>query len=318
MILAAALLLGAVVVGWWGPHVLGRLIGPLGPTTAIACWPAAMAGTTVSALAGGLLLVLPGHGPAGTITHALHHCWSAVGHSSLPELDPAVATLSLAVAAIVLVRIATSAIRTARYRGAMRRPHLAALRILRPPDNGTIPMLWIDHERPMAYSLGGRDGLIVATRSLEDRLSQDELRAVLAHERAHLHGRHHQLVTIADTVAKALGFVPLMRHAPGVLRLQVELAADRAAVQECGLDAVRSALLTLTAQSTPPGTLAMASGDTAVRLRNLGRTGTWPRALRRVVAAFAAVLAVALPTLTAFALLSVVGFLACPLLPSAG
>lgn len=318
MILATALLLGAVVVGWWGPRVLGGLIGGLGPTTAIVCWPAAMAGITVSALAGVLLLVLPGHGPAGAITHVLHHCLSAVGHTNLPGLDPAVAALSLAVAATVLVRIAASAARTARRQDAMRRPHLTALRILRPASNGTIPTLWIDHERPMAYSLGGRDRLIVATRSLVDRLSPEQLRAVLAHERAHLRGRHHQLVAVADTIAKALGFIPLMRHARGVLRLQVELAADRAAVQECGLDAVRSALLALTAQPSPPGALAMASGDIAVRLRNLGRTAAWPRALRRVVAGFMAVLAVTLPAITAFVLLSAVSVLACPLLPSAG
>ncbi|SFB16200.1 Peptidase family M48 [Amycolatopsis marina] len=318
MILATALLLGGVVIGWWGPRALHSLSGVVDPAIVIVCWLAAMVGTGVTVLAGGLLLVLPGHGPAGTITQAMHHCWAALGHSHLPQLDPAVAALSLAVAAVVLVRMAASTARTARRQDAVRRPHLEALRILRPSRDGVAPMLWIEHDRPMAYSLGGRDALIVATRSLADRLSPDELRAVLAHEHAHLHGRHHQVIAIAETVAKALGFVPLMRLAPGVLRLQVELAADRAAVRECGRGAVRSALLTLTAQSTLPGALAMAGGETAARLRHLERTDTWPRAVRHFVTGVAAVLAVALPTLTAFALLGALSVLVCPLLPSAG
>ncbi|MGW4592714.1 hypothetical protein ACWEKJ_35815 [Amycolatopsis thermoflava] len=57
---------------------------------------------------------------------------------------------------------------------------------------------------------------------------------MLVHERAHLAGRHHQLVALADALRTALPFLPLFRDAPGALRELVELAADVAATRRCG------------------------------------------------------------------------------------
>jgi beta-lactamase regulating signal transducer with metallopeptidase domain len=76
-------------------------------------------------------------------------------------------------------------------------------------------------------------------------------RSVLAHERAHLTGRHHLLVAVAQALRATLPFVPLFRRAPSAVRDLVELAADLAAVHACGPAAVRNALLTVTRHGTP-------------------------------------------------------------------
>lgn len=57
----------------------------------------------------------------------------------------------------------------------------------------------------MAYSLAGGapHPVIVASRGLADRLSAPDLAAVLDHERAHLHGRHHLLVGLARAAGGA-------------------------------------------------------------------------------------------------------------------
>ncbi|MER6668660.1 M56 family peptidase, partial [Amycolatopsis japonica] len=85
MILAAVLLFGVAVTGWFSPRLLGRLTaGGISPGTALAWWLLTAAGVLAGTLGAVLLLVLPDHGPAGAITRILHECWAAVGHSGLP------------------------------------------------------------------------------------------------------------------------------------------------------------------------------------------------------------------------------------------
>ncbi|OXM55683.1 peptidase M48 [Amycolatopsis thailandensis] len=264
MILAAVLLSGVVLIGWFSPRVLGRLTaGGISPGTAIAWWLLTALGVLAGALGAVLLLVLPDHGPATAITRVLHDCWAAVGHSDLPGLDPVAATFAGAAFVLAGVRLAVASARRRKRGIRLHRRHLDVLRLsgARPG-----PTLWLPEDRPIAYSLGG---LIVASEGLAARLSRPELDAVLAHERAHLRGRHHLLTASADVLGRALRFVPLMRELPGAVRLLVELAADRAAAARHGSGTVRSALLSIHAADGPRRALGMAGGDTEIRLRLL-------------------------------------------------
>ncbi len=129
--------------------------------------------------------------------------------------------------------------------------------------------LWLAHDRPLAFSLTGRCGVIVATDGLSRHLPGPAVDAVLAHERAHLAGRHHLLIAAADALRSALAFVPLFRHAPGAVRDLVELAADVAAVRRCGASAVRSALVSVSGHGTPRSALGMARDAVDLRLARL-------------------------------------------------
>jgi beta-lactamase regulating signal transducer with metallopeptidase domain len=121
-------------------------------------------------------------------------------------------------------------------------------------------------------------------------------RSVLAHERAHLTGRHHLLVAVAQALRATLPFVPLFRRAPSAVRDLVELAADLAAVHACGPAAVRNALLTVTRHGTPATSLAMAHHAVDLRLDRLSIPTRPSGRLRRAVACgLTAVVAVSLP-----------------------
>ncbi len=76
--------------------------------------------------------------------------------------------------------------------------------------------------------------------------------AVLAHERAHVRGRHHLAVALAVAAADALPRVPLCRAAPGAVGVLCELAADAAAVRRHGPAAVRAALAGTAGRTVTP------------------------------------------------------------------
>jgi Zn-dependent protease with chaperone function len=291
VILAAALLLGTIAVGWWSPRLLSRLAARIDPGTAIAWWLLTAAGVIAGTVAGVLLLVLPGHGPADAVIRVLHDCWSAMNHDDLPLLDPLVGTVSGTVLVAALGRLALASLRRRRRRHVLHQRHLTALRLTGTRDTRPVPTLWLPEQRPIAYSLGGRRALVVASDGLAARLTERELRAVLAHERAHVRGRHHLLTSWSEVLGRTLRFVPLMRALPGATRLLVELAADQAAASQCGREPLRSALVSIRAVDGPPRALAMAGGDTAVRLSRLDtRPSSLPRPMA-VAGGFAAFLA---------------------------
>lgn len=311
MILAVALLLGAAVVGWWSPWPLSRLTACAAPGTAIAWWLLTAAGVIASTVAGVLLLVLPGHGPATAIMAVLHDCWAAVSHDHLPALDPIVGGAAAVIVLAAAARLALASAGRRRRRNVLHRRHLAALRLSGPATGRAVPTLWLEHDEPVAYSLGGRRPLVVASTGLAGRLSDPELRAVLAHERAHVRGHHHALTTFAEVLGRTLRVVPLMRELPGAVRLLVELAADRAAAEQCGFAPLRAALLSIRAVNGPRRALAMAGGDIAIRLQHL-TADTGPRFLAPVKGFAGGLAALLASPAVAAGLVLTTGLISCP------
>ncbi|OLZ50173.1 M56 family metallopeptidase [Amycolatopsis keratiniphila] len=270
MIPAAALLLGVLIVGWCSPPVLARFGTPQGsPAAAITWWLMTSIGLLVSTVGGVLLLALPGHGPADQITRLIDACLSTISHDGIPSLDLVVGGTAGTLLTFALIRLLSSSIRRRRRRNQLHERHLDALRLTGSRPSDRVRTLWLPHEHPIAYSLGGRRAMIVASDGLRTRLTPAELRAVLAHENAHVRSRHHLLTGCADVLGRTLHFVPLMRELPKAIGLFVELAADRTAAAECGAGPVRSALLTIGATGGPKKALAMSGGDTSIRISRL-------------------------------------------------
>ncbi|MEC3974391.1 M56 family metallopeptidase [Amycolatopsis sp. H20-H5] len=239
------------------------------PTAAMAWWFSTCAGVVFSAATGVFLLLVPGHGPAASILRLLHDCLSSISHDEIPDLDPVAGIATAIAVCVVVARLGLATVRRWRRNQRLHQGHLDVLRLTGSDNSGIVPTLWLRQDDPVAYSLGGRRAMIVASHGLAERLSVQELKAVFAHEQAHLRGRHHLLISLADTLGKALRVVPLMRKLPGAIRVLAELAADRAAARQCGCETVRSALASVTSPSAPPSALAMAGGDVAVRLSEL-------------------------------------------------
>lgn len=315
MTVALALLAGAFTAGWFVPNLVHRLdLRRRDPVLLLVAWFVSMAAVLLAAAAGVLLLLVPGHGPSAPLLAMLHQCWSAIQHGSPPRVEEAAGVTGVALLAAFATRLLVVSVRGVRRRTRRREQNLSVLRMVARPTSDPRDILWLAHEKPLAFSMSGRPGVVVATEGLTRHLAPDAVAAVVAHERAHLAGRHHLLVATADALRTALPFVPLFRAAPHAVRELVELSADVAAVRACGPAAVRSALLKVTSHGMPDTALAMAQDSVALRLARLRHGTPPPRGLRRAVSCgLAGVAATAVPFLTAAGLLLGIALVTCPL-----
>ena len=313
MILAAALFLGALAVAWFAPAILVRLNGSrVDPVAVIVCWVVSIAAVLATFAAGAVLVVLPGHGPARGVLELVHSCWATLRHGGLPQLDEIAGSIGLLVLAVAVIRCVISSARHLAARRRTHERHLAMLNILGRREDDPLPIMWLEHTEPLVYSVGGKPGLIVATSAVAE-LPDEQLAAVLAHERAHVQGQHHLLISLTDSLAKALPFLPLLRRAPAALRLLVELAADSAAARAFGPRTVGAALRALARGGghAPEHALALARDAVELRLRRLENNAPRGRP-RRIVASGAAGLAAAtLPIMIGFGTLLFAALLSC-------
>jgi Zn-dependent protease with chaperone function len=161
----------------------------------------------------------------------------------------------------------------------------------------------LDHPGVAAYCLPGGRSRMVLTAGAVDLLDDDEVDAVLAHERAHVAERHDLVVLPFSAWATALPWIPGVRAARRSVARLVELVADdRACV---GRDrAVLAAALARVGTAAagpdaPAGALAARDAEVLHRVRRLlAPPAPAPRARRLAVGAAVGVLL--LPVLAVF------------------
>jgi Zn-dependent protease with chaperone function len=161
----------------------------------------------------------------------------------------------------------------------------------------------LDAPQPAAYCVPGRPATIVLTSAALAILDADQLTAVLAHERAHLTGRHHLLTGLTRGLAAVFPAVPLFARGPLEVARLAELSADDAAARRSGRRTLVAALLAMgTGAAVPAAALAATGGATAARVQRLldppGRTARGAAALMLVTLLLAAASA-AIPALAA-------------------
>ncbi|MEV0768557.1 M56 family metallopeptidase [Nocardia salmonicida] len=149
----------------------------------------------------------------------------------------------------------------------------------------------LDHPEPAAYSVAGNPHTIVLTQGIVATLDEEQLGAVMAHERAHLNGRHHLLLAFTRALASVFPRIELFVTGAAQVGRLVEMIADDAAAEIYGPIIVCEALLTL-ADSPGKGPVAATEVGLADRVRRLAE----PPALTRMnrFAASAAIAAVIL------------------------
>jgi hypothetical protein len=125
-----------------------------------------------------------------------------------------------------------------------RREHAAFLHAAGRPDQALGAVI-LDQDAPAAYCLPGRRHCIVVTAGTLAALGPGQLLAVLAHERAHLRGRHHLLLAIASALSRAFPFVPLLAEAGTQVAVLAEMAADDQAARRHHPADLAAALVTL-------------------------------------------------------------------------
>ncbi len=312
MIPALTVLACAVAAGCLAPALLRRLdLRRRDPALVVVAWLLSMAGVVLAAVTGVVLLLLPGHG--APVLAALHHCWLVLQHGSPPEVEQLAGLLGVVLLCALAVRVLVVFARGARQRARKRRESYDVLRLAGREEDGPSDVLWLAHATPLAFSMAGRPGVVVATDGLTTHLGETEVAAVFAHERAHLAGRHHLLIAVVDALRGTVPFVPLFRAAPGAIRDLVELCADVAAVRTCGRAAVRTALLTVARHGAPSMALPMAQDAVDLRIARLRHDAPVPGRARRVVSCgLTALTAVSLPFVGGAGLLVALAVLVCP------
>lgn len=188
-------------------------------------------------------------------------------HGGLPGLSGSIAVTvaGSAVSVIFLLRTGRS---VARLRSRSREHANAVMLVGRPT---TCPgVVVVDAPRPAAYCVSGRPPAIVVTSAAWSALGQSELAAVLAHEQAHIAGRHHQLLIMLRAAATALPRVPVMKQsAPAVAEL-LEMCADDAAARRHGVNSLLGGILAMAdTHPVPAEGLAAAGTATAARAMRL-------------------------------------------------
>lgn len=177
--------------------------------------------------------------------------------SLLPaELSPlATALVGLAgLVLIVLVRGIRSAVVEARAQLRGR----AGLRSVIEHKLEGAPVRIFPSSRPQAFCAGLLRPRVFLSTAACDRLSQAELRAVLAHEGHHVRRRDPLRLLVARILADALFFVPALGRLERRYAELAELAADEAAVRAAGSPGLASALLKLGSSDHPEVTVALA------------------------------------------------------------
>jgi Zn-dependent protease with chaperone function len=258
------------------------------PRLGIAAWQALTVTVVASVLLAGLILALPclrswpDWFSMRACMMSLRAQYTSVG-GALTTTAGGVLTLA---AAARIAWFTGSALAIARRRRA-RHDEVLAIVGRRGPEPG---MVVLDDDCPAVYCLPGRRRIVFTTGALR-RLDRRQLDAVLAHERAHLAGRHHLLIIFAEALNGAFPWVRFFAVAAGQVSSLVEMAADDAAARRAHRLTLADALLTLAAARAPAGALGAGGTAGAQRVRRLIDSPSTASRTRRVAISVLALIA---------------------------
>jgi Zn-dependent protease with chaperone function len=289
----AAVLIGyAVCVATLGGKLLGRARWTArAPLLAIVTYLAA--GWSVVAAIGlaGLTLAVKATALGGGLSHLIGACVLRLRETYSTPGGATVAALGLTLAGAVAARTVLTAMTHLRAAGQQALLHAETARLVGRPEPSLGAVL-VEHSEPVAYCVAGRHPTVILSTGALQALGPAELSAVLAHERAHLTGRHHRLLALARIGCLVLPFLPLMRDADVQVARLVEMHADDAATHTSDPRSLAAALVVLATGASPAPALAASATDSVQRIHRLLRPAEpLGQARRQVLRATAASLA---------------------------
>ncbi|MFC8229803.1 M56 family metallopeptidase [Streptomyces sp. NPDC057287] len=170
------------------PRSATRLLAAVGSTLALC-----------STLCLALLMVV---GTAQLPGNPLPDGWSDPEVRAAVPYEEKAGLIAIGVLGVVLVACCGTLLRHTRTR-------VRAGRAL-PPSTGQGDLAVVPSPDPFAYALPGgrlRDGRVVVSTAMLECLGAREQRALVAHERAHLAGRHHRYLLVTQLAARANPFL---------------------------------------------------------------------------------------------------------------
>jgi Zn-dependent protease with chaperone function len=281
MTVAVVLLAYAVCAGTMGSRLLAQVRwAGRAPRLAIVTYLAAAWSVVAAAGLAGLALAVHATALGSGLSQLIGACVIRLRDTYATPGGALVAGLGLVLAGAVAARTALAA---ATHLRAVRRHalrHTQAVRLVGRPEPALGAML-VEHAQPIAYCVAGPHPTVIVTTAARQVLDEDQMAAVLAHERAHLAWHHHRLVALARIARQLLPFLPLMRETATQVARLVELHADDKATAAHDTRTLATALVILAERGgLAPGPAAMGLGVTGPGVTGLGAGGS--DALQRV------------------------------------
>jgi Zn-dependent protease with chaperone function len=296
---ALAFTIVALVLSGPVPAMLARATWPTrAPRAAIVLWQSIALAAVLSAFSAGIAiasrLFVPGTDgrPTATIT------------SEIEVLGWPLWTVYVIVFAVTMVigaRLTFAVVQVAVATRRRRAHHRMVVDLVGKSQGNHLRIL--DVAQPLAYCLPGVRSRVVVSEGALNALADNEVAAILSHERAHLRARHDLVLEMFTAVHAAFPRFVRSAHALHAVRLLIELLADDAAVRAAGPTPLARALVACASGQTPSGALAAGGPTTVLRVRRLsGRPNSRVLAAGAYLAAAAVLVvptaALAVPWLT--------------------
>jgi Zn-dependent protease with chaperone function len=299
--IAVILIAYALGVGTLGASLLRRAGWPSrAPMLGIVTYLAA-GWSVVAALAlAGLTLAVHATALGGELSSLIGACVLRLRETYGTPGGAAVAVAGLALAAGIATWTLLTAAAHLRSTGHQALEHAQTARLIGRPEPALGAVL-VEHADPVAYCVAGRHPTVILSTGAVGVLDAGELRAVVAHERAHLTARHHRLLALARIGALVLPFLPLMRDADAQVARLVEMHADDTAVRASDPRSLATALVVLATGARPAPALAASATDSVARIQRLLRPAEPLRPARRRLLRVAAASLALTPVLLAIA-----------------
>jgi Zn-dependent protease with chaperone function len=266
----AAVLLGyAAGAGTLGARMLGRATWiRRAPLLGIVTYLAASWSVVAALGLAGLTLAVHATALGGGLSHLIGACVLRLRATYATPGGATVAGLGLILAGAVVARTTLTAVTHLRAAGQQALRHAQTARLAGRPEPALGAVL-LEHPQPAAYCVAGRHPTVILTTGAVAALDPAQLDAVLAHERAHLAGRHHAFLAMARIGRQVLPFVPLMQDADMQVARLVELHADDTATRASDPRSLATALVVLATAASPAPALAAAATDAVQRIQRL-------------------------------------------------
>jgi len=288
---ALAFTIVALVLSGPVAAMLARASWPIrAPRAAIVLWQSIALAAVLSAFSAGiaiasrLFVVGPDGRPTATITSEIE----ALGWP-LWAAYVIVFAITLVIGARLTYAVLQVAIATRRRRA----HHRMVVDLVGKSQGNHLRILNV--AQPLAYCLPGVRSRVVVSEGALNALGDNEMAAILTHERAHLRARHDLVLEMFTAVHAAFPRFVRSGNALDAVRLLIEMLADDAAVRAAGPTPLARALVACASRRTPSGALAAGGPTTVLRLRRLGGRPNSRAVAATAYLAAAAVLAV--PTL---------------------
>jgi Zn-dependent protease with chaperone function len=273
MSVAACLLLYSFGVAVLVPRPLHRLTRTgVAPRLGVAAWLAAIGSVLVSWMVAAAFLagdLVRNWNQPGRIASACFEALRQVASGGSGLFLQAALLALIALAAGTLATVGWRLARSLLHARTHTHWHAVQARVVGRRVDG-LDAVVLDAPERVAYCVAGRPNTIVVTSATLDVLDDRHLRAVLAHERAHLAGRHHQILAFTRALAAILPRVELFTSGAREMARLLEMCADDAAARCYGARTLLGALLALSGSAPAPrGALGSTGVDVLARAERL-------------------------------------------------